>query len=197
MELPTQDRQIATSRSAYVIALYGALGLLALMIAAGRGDVDVYGLTTAGTAELLIGPVVGLALGLVVVLLSRLVVRYYPWARTLHRGFQALLGELSRREILILAVASSVGEELLFRGALMPWIGLWPQAFLFAALHVGPGRKFAPWTVSALVLGALFGYLTIWTGNLGAPIAAHFTINALNLRFIVSTKLPPEEPTPE
>jgi membrane protease YdiL (CAAX protease family) len=34
------------------------------------------------------------------------------------------------------------------------------------------------------VLGAAFGWLALGTTNLGAPIAAHFTINFLNLRFI-------------
>ena len=74
----------------------------------------------------------------------------------------------------------------LFRGALLPWFGLWWQGLVFALLHVGPGRRFLPWTVSALVLGIAFGALAVWTGNLGAPIAAHFTINYLNLRYIVA-----------
>ena len=89
------------------------------------------------------------------------------------------------REIVILALASSIGEELLFRGALLPWMGLWVQAAVFAALHIGPGRRFLPWTASALALGLAFGALAQWTGNLGGPIAAHFAINFLNLRYIV------------
>jgi membrane protease YdiL (CAAX protease family) len=85
----------------------------------------------------------------------------------------------------ILALVSSIGEELLFRGALLPWFGVWIQGIVFALLHVGPGRRFLPWTVSALVLGIAFGWLAVWTGNLGGPIAAHFAINFLNLRYIV------------
>ena len=52
---------------------------------------------------------------------------------------------------------------------------------------MGPGKRFVPWTVSALALGVAFGALAQETGNLGAPIAAHFTINFLNLRYIVRT----------
>src|SRR5437660_237853 len=77
------------------------------------------------------------------------------------------------------------GEALLFRGALLPWFGPWWQAVVFALLHVGPGKRFLPWTLSALAMGLAFGGLAVWTGNLGAPIAAHFMINFLNLRFIV------------
>ncbi len=181
------------TRSGYVLALYSAFSLGALLLSASRGDVDLYSQkNSASGVELAYGPALGLALGLLVVVLSRIAVRYFGWARHLHREFHALLGDLAARDILVLALASSIGEELLFRGALMPWLGIWAQAALFGVLHVGPGKRFLPWTVSALVVGVGFGYLTVWTGNLGAAIAAHFTINYLNLRYIVGTKLPPE-----
>jgi len=122
----------------------------------------------------------------VVVGLTRLATRRFAWARELHTSFRDLLGPLTGREIVILAIASSIGEELLFRGALLPWFGVWWQGLVFALLHVGPGRRFLPWTASALGLGIAFGGLAVWTGNLGAPIAAHFTINFLNLRHITA-----------
>ena len=127
---------------------------------------------------------------LIAVLASRLAVARLGWARSLHRDFRALLGDVSSREIMILAVASSIGEEVLFRGALQPWLGLGPQAALFALLHVGPGRRFLPWTLWALVMGLVFGALVELTGDLGAPIVAHFTINFLNLHYIARVELP-------
>jgi membrane protease YdiL (CAAX protease family) len=36
----------------------------------------------------------------------------------------------------------------------------------------------------------MFSGLFIWTGDLGAPIAAHFVINYLNLGYIVRVRLP-------
>ncbi|HEY4057557.1 MAG TPA: CPBP family intramembrane glutamic endopeptidase, partial [Kofleriaceae bacterium] len=123
--------------------------------------------------------------GVGVVGLTRLLTRHFEWARTLHHSFKDLLGPLTAREIVILALASSVGEEMLFRGALMPWIGIWLQAGIFALLHVGPGKRFVPWTAMALAMGVGFGLLAKETHNLMAPIAAHFVINFMNLRFIV------------
>ena len=191
MQLPTQDRQTAMTRSGHILALYGALALVGLLIAASRDDVNLYRFhEDTGWQQLLVSPLLGLGIGLVVVLLSRLAVRRCAWARCLHQEFRSILGEQSGREILILALASSIGEELLFRGALMPWLGIWPQALLFAGLHIGPGRRFLPWTLAAFFIGTGFGYLVDWTGDLGAPIAAHFTINYLNLRFIVGTAMP-------
>ena len=175
------------SRASLVIGLYGAMSLVGLVIAAGRGNPDVFRLDEGEgrTWMLLGGPAIGAALGVGVVGLTRLATRYFQWARDLHTSFHDLLGPLTGREILILALASSIGEEVLFRGALLPWMGVWLQGVVFALLHVGPGKRFLPWTVSALVLGVVFGWLAVWTGNLGGPIAAHFAINFLNLRHIV------------
>jgi membrane protease YdiL (CAAX protease family) len=172
-----------------VIGLYTAMGIIAILIAAGRGDPDLYRLGGSPEAwQLGAGPLLGVALGLVVVGLTRVATKHFQWARDLHTSFRDLLGPLTNREILILALASSVGEELLFRGALLPWLGVWVQALVFAALHIGPGRRFLPWTASAFVLGVAFGWLAQWTGNLGGPIAAHFAINFLNLKYIVGVR---------
>jgi uncharacterized protein len=177
------------SRASLVIGLYGAMALGALVIAAGRGNPDLYRLEADADATMLLGgPAIGVALGLLVVVVTQWATRRFQWASDLHASFRDLLGPLSGREIVILALASSIGEELLFRGALLPWFGVWIQGLIFALLHVGPGRRFLPWTVSALVLGIAFGWLAVWTKNLGGPIAAHFVINFLNLRYIVRTR---------
>lgn len=173
------------SRAGLILSLYGALALLALLISAGRDDIDIYRIEGRSTSLFLaLSPLIGLAVALAVVFLSRFAVHRFEWARRLHTDFRSLLGPLSGREILILAVASAVGEELLFRGALQPMIGIWPQAVVFALLHIGPGTRFLPWTLSAFAVGLVFGWLFHATGDLGGPIVAHFAINFMNLHFI-------------
>src|SRR5438105_669111 len=116
------------SRASMVIGLYGGMALVAFVIAAGRGDPDIYRLGGSPAVwQLLVGPGLGVALGLGVVALTRVATRHFQWARDLHASFRDLLGPLTIREIVILALASSVGEELLFRGALLPWLGVWAQ----------------------------------------------------------------------
>lgn len=175
------------SRASLVIGLYGGMAIVAVLIAAGRGNPDVYRIGDAAGWWLAAGPALGAVIGLGVVGLTRVATRRFAWAKDLHASFRDLLGQLTGKEIVILALASSIGEELLFRGALLPWLGVWVQGVVFALLHVGPKKRFLPWTVSALVLGIGFGLLTEHTGNLGGPIAAHFMINFLNLRYIVAT----------
>jgi uncharacterized protein len=196
MQLPSQNREPLMSRAGLILALYGSLALLALLISAGRDDIDIYRIAGRSTPlKLALSPLIGLAIGLAVVFLSRLAVHRFDWARRLHSNFRSMLGPLTWREIVVLAVASSVGEELLFRGALQPMVGIWTQAVVFALLHIGPGLRFVPWTLSAFALGLLFGWLFQMTGDLGGPIVAHFAINYMNLHFIARFDVPaPGEP---
>lgn len=190
MELLGTTRRRSTSRATLIVGLYGGLALLGVAIGGLRGDWDIYRGPHSTTARLVISPLVGVAFGLAVVFLSRLAVHRFTWARRLHRDFRGLLGVLPPRDVLVLAIASAIGEELLFRGALQPWLGLWLSAAIFALLHIGPGLRFLPWTLSSLVVGLAFGVMANELGDLGAPIAAHFVVNYLNLGYIVRTELP-------
>jgi membrane protease YdiL (CAAX protease family) len=194
-----REVQRAPSRTTLVVGLYGGLTVVALLFGLYSGRLDLYHHPDGpiwlegvpGDWRLWLSPAIGLLLGLLVVGLSRAAVKRFEWARTLHQEFQVVLLPLSDREILVMALASSIGEEALFRGAMVPTFGLWISTLLFAALHVAPTRRLfvrmLPWTASALVIGLALGGLYEATGDLGAPIAAHFVINYLNLRYIART----------
>ncbi len=133
---------------------------------------------------LLVGGAAGVAFGLAVARMTRWTVRRYAWARGLHVEFQSLIGPLSDRDVLALAALSSVAEEAFFRGALQPTIGGIAAAAAFGLVHIPPGRRFIPWTLQAIAIGFALAGLFWLTGDLSAPIAAHFTVNYRNLHFI-------------
>lgn len=189
MRLAPTPRAPRLSRSTLIVALYGALGLVAVGWGAWRGDRDIYVYGASRLGWMAVSPVVGLAFGLAIVFLSRLAVHSMEWARVLHREFHAVVHELSSKEIFLLAAASSVGEELFFRGALLPAIGLLPSSALFAAVHVRAQWRFLPWTIMSFIMGLAMGLMYLKIGDLGAPIVAHFTINLLNLSYIAKTEL--------
>lgn len=60
-------------------------------------------------------------------------------------------------EWLLLALAAGVGEELLFRGALQPVLGLGLTSLLFALIHVQYG--FTPFLLIVLILAVVLGLI--------------------------------------
>jgi len=172
------------SRPALVLVLYLSLAAAALVWGGMRGQTNVWRLAGAPETHVWSGICIGGALGLIIVFASRLAVHRYDWARALHREFRSLLSPLTDGEIVVLAIASSIGEELFFRGALMPSVGVWASSAAFALLHIGPRRRHLPWTISSFVAGLLFCELYRWSGDLTGPVLAHFTVNFLNLRHV-------------
>jgi len=70
----------------------------------------------------------------------------------------SLLGEIDTiGEWLLLAVATGIGEEILFRGALQPVLGLPFTSLLFAIAHIQYG--ISPITVAVLIIGFVLGYI--------------------------------------
>lgn len=78
-------------------------------------------------------------------------------------------------DYVLIALMAALGEELLFRGALQPLIGLVPTAVIFGLLHA---TSVAHVTLAGL-LGLLLGSLFQWTGNLWSPIAMHMTVDLI------------------
>ena len=91
--------------------------------------------------------------------------------------------------ILLIALLPAVAEELTFRGVLqrlftsrlvaspsnqIPHVAIWCSAILFSAIHM-QFYGFVP----RMLMGALFGYMLVWTGSLWVPILMHFTNNAM------------------
>ena len=190
MRLAPTPRAQRVSRATVICGFYGALLLIAIGVGAFRHHPNVFVLAGDRDPRLaFVGAPVGLVLGLVAVLLTRFITHRLDWARALHQEFHALVHGLGAREILLLALTSSVAEEAFFRGALMPFTGLWLQALVFAAMHFRPRPRFYPWTLMSFVVGLGFGALAQALGDLSAPIVAHFTINLLNLSYIARTEL--------
>lgn len=99
--------------------------------------------------------------------------------------------------LLLIALLPALAEELTFRGVLQklfmgngekrligdeaigqerktPHIAIWCSAIIFSAIHL-QFYGFVP----RMLMGALFGYMLVWTGSLWIPILMHFTNNAI------------------
>jgi hypothetical protein len=128
--------------------------------------------------------VLGAAFGALTVVLTRPLVARFGWARQLHSELRPIARMISAAGIAVLAVLSAVGEELLFRGLLQPWLGLVPQALLFGLAHQLPGPSRWVWVTWATIMGFALGAMFQLTGSLVGPLVAHAIINGLNLLYL-------------
>jgi membrane protease YdiL (CAAX protease family) len=118
---------------------------------------------------------------------------FEKWATDLEDSMAGLTKFLTEFEttgyfilsIVVIAVIPGIGEEILFRGFLQnilrkifrnDHVAVWVAAILFSAIHF-QFYGFVP----RMLLGAIFGYLYLWSGNLLVPIVAHFLNNSISL----------------
>ena len=85
----------------------------------------------------------------------------------------------------LMALLPALGEEISFRGTLQqtitrnpspltPHLAIWVTAIVFSAIHI-QFYGFVP----RMLMGAMFGYIFVWSGNLWLPVIMHFTNNAI------------------
>ena len=86
----------------------------------------------------------------------------------------------------LMAFLPALAEELSFRGTMQQLlansegqkakvhVAIWLTAILFSAVHM-QFYGFIP----RMLMGAMFGYIFVWTGSLWVPIVMHFTNNGL------------------
>jgi uncharacterized protein len=128
--------------------------------------------------------VLGLLLALCVVVLTRLAVARFHWARRLHGDLRPVAVDLSLGQILLLSGLSSLGEELLFRGLLTPLLGVVLSALLFGLAHQMRGPSRWVWVGWAMGVGLGLGAIFALTGSLVGPVLAHAVVNAVNLSYL-------------
>jgi uncharacterized protein len=121
---------------------------------------------------------------------------FEQWARAQEDNLARLTEYLVKTEtntelilaFVVVAILPAIGEEFLFRGVLQnifkgllnnKHIAIWLSAIIFSAIHM-QFFGFLP----RVILGALFGYIYVISGNLWYPIAAHFVNNGFTILLV-------------
>ena len=116
---------------------------------------------------------------------------FEQWAKETEQKLEELTAFLTKFEsigeliiaLVVIAVLPAIGEELVFRGIIQRelyrgsgniHVSIWVAAAIFSAIHL----QFFGF-IPRLFLGALFGYLYHWSGNLSLAMVAHFVNNGL------------------
>lgn len=115
------------------------------------------------------------------------------WMRSMEEAAKVLTEKFLKADsmpallfnVFMVALLPAIGEELFFRGIVqrifINWTknqhwGIWITAILFSAFHL-QFYGFLP----RMLLGAMFGYLLIWTGSIWVPMLAHFINNTMGV----------------
>jgi membrane protease YdiL (CAAX protease family) len=92
----------------------------------------------------------------------------------------------------LMAVLPAMAEEMSFRGVLQQllsgmrtYVAIWLTAVIFSAIHM-QFYGFIP----RMLMGALFGYVFVWTGSLWVPIVMHFVNNGMAVLVYYILSLP-------
>lgn len=173
--------------SLIAVAWRHAMGVSALHDGAPLGGTHAFALPLAASLGALCGVAAGVA--------SRSFARRSRWGHGLYLAMRDVLAGHPRdaTSLSALTLAAAIGEELLFRGALLPSVtahagplaGVVVSSVTFGALHAPWSRRMIPWTLMATAMGALFSTLYLVTGEVLAPIVAHAVVNHENLTFLL------------
>ena len=195
----------------WVVVGYGVLGVLGASLSVALGGGAFTRAPWLGESPLE-GVVASLVLGVagasLAIILTRVAMQRAAWARALHGELRPLVKDEGGGVILLMALASSVGEELFFRGFLSVTIGVVLSSLAFGALHQVRGRGAvtvrgsAPdtpaerarraersaaslgWAASAFAMGIFLSLVYGITGQLVGCIVAHALVNVVNLQYL-------------
>ena len=125
---------------------------------------------------------IGIALGFGLTGLSSIV--YAVWATYRESAdfyLAMVLDPLAMPDLIWLGILPGLSEELLFRGVMLPSLGLDPigimlSSLCFGVLHMTNLQQW-PYAVWATLVGMLLAFTMVETGNLFIPIVAHVTTN--------------------
>jgi len=177
------------------VLAYTALAGLSLVVAAVRRESPF--ITTPAlplSAPLLVLTSLALGAGVAAITLggTRFTVKRFVWAQDLHDTLRPAVQDLSTARLVAMAFASGLGEELFFRGLLVPALGLVGSSLLFGLLHQAPGRARFVWMAWAAVMGLVLALVFRLTGSLAGPLLAHVVVNAVNLVYLRDTPARPK-----
>jgi uncharacterized protein len=176
--------------SRIAFAFYAALALAGFAWMLWRGD-DLPTVLMASRVSAWVAFGAGIGSAAVVLAVSDRVLDRFAWTARLRDDVAGAFAPLDLAKAVALALASGIAEEVFFRGALLPAIGLVGSACAFGLLHTSFDRQLLGWTIFALAAGLGFGALFVWTGGLLAPITAHVAINGVQLVRLATSRRGP------
>lgn len=126
-----------------------------------------------------------MGLAIAITLTSGIIYRLWPaYRRSADMYLELVIKPLIWTDLIWLGLLPGLSEELLFRGVMLPALGLNLTAVaissvLFGVLHLSGNGQW-PYVVWAGIVGFALGYCALITGNLVVPVVAHIITNLVS-----------------
>ncbi len=178
-----RDPKIQTLTRTQILVAMGVTAVLLLLIAKlwlRFGNISMLPLSWTAMALPL-----GLGFGVTITVASSLVYRLWAaYRRSADFYLELVLKPLLWPDLIWVGLLPGLSEELLFRGVMLPALGLNLTGVIVSSLCFGilhfSGSKEWPYVVWATAVGLLLGYSALFTGNLLVPIVAHIFTNLIS-----------------
>ncbi|MHC5676176.1 CPBP family intramembrane glutamic endopeptidase [Nostoc sp.] len=130
----------------------------------------------------------GIGLGFVITTLSGLTYRLWTgYRKSADYYLEVVVKPLALPDLIWLGLLPGLSEELLFRGVMLPALGSDYTAVIVSSLCFGilhfSGSQQWPYVIWATIVGMIFAYSALITGNLLVPIVAHIITNWISSYF--------------
>ncbi len=166
-----------------VLAAMGVTAIVLLLIAKAWLYFDSSMLLSFNfsTPDLLLGFGVGIG----ITLLSGIIYRFWPAYRKSADMYLALvLKPLHWPDLLWLGLLPGLSEELLFRGVMLPaiglnWLGILVSGASFGVLHMSGIQQWT-YVIWATIIGIILAVGAVASGNLLVPVVAHIVTNLVS-----------------
>jgi len=128
---------------------------------------------------------IGVGVGLGITVASAIVYRLWSgYRKSADYYLELVLKPLVWFDLIWLGLLPGLSEELLFRGVMLPAIGLnlfgvFISSVCFGVLHYSGSQQWA-YVIWAAVVGGVLGFSALETGNLLVPIVAHVITNLVS-----------------
>jgi membrane protease YdiL (CAAX protease family) len=125
---------------------------------------------------------VGMGIGFGITGASAIAYRFWPgYRKSADIYLKMVLEPLAWSDLVWMGLLPGLSEELLFRGVMLPAIGMNITGVVFSSLCFGilhlSGLQQWPYVVWATLIGLVLGISALVSGNLLIPIIAHITTN--------------------
>ena len=180
---PDDNPQLEPLTRVQVLAARGVTAIVLLLIAKAWLYFDSSTLLAFefSPPDLLLG--VGLGVG--ITLLSGVIYQLWPAYRKSADMYLALvLKPLHWPDLLWLGLLPGLSEELLFRGVMLPaiglnWLGILVSGASFGVLHMSGVQQWT-YVIWATIIGIILAVGAVASGNLLVPVIAHIVTNLIS-----------------